>query len=173
MTTSKDMITIGGIAKLLNENGSWTGETHLQKTAYIAKTVLDVPLSAEFILYKHGPYSFDLNKNIGHMLARGILSASQIPGYGPSLKVDEPMWIALNDAADNYFARIRDKVEKVCHALARKNVSQLERVSTAIFVMKNFSELNDSERAEKLTKLKPHISVDAANEAIKEANSLF
>lgn len=72
MTTSKDMILLGGIASLLKKHGSWTGETHLQKTAYVTKAVLGIPLSASFILYKHGPYSFDLNKSIAHMLVDRI-----------------------------------------------------------------------------------------------------
>ena len=45
----------------LQENGSWCGETHVQKCAYFLEDLLGVPVGCEFVLYKHGPYSFDLH----------------------------------------------------------------------------------------------------------------
>ena len=35
MTTTQEMVLIGLIVKDLADNGSWCGETHIQKTAYI------------------------------------------------------------------------------------------------------------------------------------------
>ncbi len=158
MTTSKDMIIIGGVVKTLCEHNSWSSETHVQKTLYIAKHVRNVPLTAEFLLYKHGPYSFELNKSISHMLARNILRSTQNAGFGPSLDLNRPMWEALDSAAGGYFAQHRDKIEFVCQYLANRNVSELERISTAIFVDINFPQLNSNSKVRKLTELKPHIS---------------
>jgi hypothetical protein len=61
MTISADYALVGAIIKELADAGSWCGETHIQKTAYVAKELLGVPIAASFILYKHGPYSFDLS----------------------------------------------------------------------------------------------------------------
>ena len=48
------------LTERLRANKSWAGETHLQKATYILKRVLGVPVEFDFILYKHGPFSFDL-----------------------------------------------------------------------------------------------------------------
>ena len=48
----------------LKDRGSWCGDTHIQKTTYFLQELLKVPLGFEFILYKHGPYSFDLEDEI-------------------------------------------------------------------------------------------------------------
>jgi uncharacterized protein YwgA len=44
----------------LRNGGSWCGETHVQKATFFLQELLNVPLSLDFILYKHGPFSFDL-----------------------------------------------------------------------------------------------------------------
>lgn len=46
-----------GLARRLDEHGSWSGETHLQKAAYLLHELLDVQFGFDFILYKHGPFS--------------------------------------------------------------------------------------------------------------------
>jgi hypothetical protein len=50
---------IVALVEKLRENRSWAGETHLQKATYVLKRVLGVPIEFRFILYKHGPFSFD------------------------------------------------------------------------------------------------------------------
>jgi hypothetical protein len=56
---SQDAVLVG-LARRLYEQGSWTGETHIQKAAYLLHELLAVPFDFAFILYKHGPFSFDL-----------------------------------------------------------------------------------------------------------------
>lgn len=48
----------------LRAKGSWCGETHIQKATYFVQELLRVPLEFEFVLYKHGPYSFDLSDEL-------------------------------------------------------------------------------------------------------------
>ena len=58
------------ILKLLDsfkKHGSWCGETHIQKSAYCLKEIAGVPLDYEFILYKNGPFSFDLRDDLFFM----------------------------------------------------------------------------------------------------------
>ena len=56
---SQDAVLVG-LARRLYEQGSWTGETHIQKAAYLLHELRDVPFDFAFILYKHGPFSFEL-----------------------------------------------------------------------------------------------------------------
>jgi hypothetical protein len=55
------------------------------KLAYFSLDVLGVPLGFEFILYKHGPFSFDLSDEITAMRADALLQYQPRQPYGPSL----------------------------------------------------------------------------------------
>jgi hypothetical protein len=78
---------IVALTEKLREHQSWAGETHLQKAAYILRRVLGVPLEFRFILYKHGPFSFDLRDEIGWMRANRLLEWEvRSNSYGPSLR---------------------------------------------------------------------------------------
>ena len=172
MTTSREMVLIGGVAKALKDRGSWTGETHIQKTAYVAKVKRNVPFESEFVLYKHGPLSFDMSKSIVHMLSRGLLSTESNPGYGPSFEVAEPLWRALNNRLDNYYSNFGESIASISDFLAKKNVGELERIATAVYVASNFPALSVEEQARTITKLKPHIPQESALRALGEAESI-
>jgi uncharacterized protein YwgA len=110
MTTTKEYILIGGIVCSLNQNKSWSGETHIQKTAFIAKHVLLVPFESEFVLYKHGPYSFDLSSSLMKMRTQHMLEAIPQGQYGSSYELNSVLWSALNRAAGNVYDRYRTKI---------------------------------------------------------------
>ena len=70
----------------LRANGSWCGETHVQKATYFLQEVLGVPTGFEYILYKHGPYSFDLTADLTALRADFLMEFNhRSPGYGPGL----------------------------------------------------------------------------------------
>ena len=168
MTTSNEMILIGGVVKSLKSFESWCGETHIQKTCYVAKHVYAVPFESEFILYKHGPFSFDLNSAIGQMRAQRIISSTP-QTYGSTYDVDVALWGAINSASDNMFEAFRVNVEVICRVLAKKKVAELERVVTAVFVYINFFSDSVERMSHKLVELKPHISPREALLAFHEA----
>jgi hypothetical protein len=57
----------------LKKKGSWCGETHILKATYFLQELFDLPLGFEFILYKHGPFSFDLSDEFTAMRADMLL----------------------------------------------------------------------------------------------------
>jgi len=76
------------LLSLINEmkaKGSWCGETHIQKAAYFLQALMQVPMSFKFILYKHGPYSFDLSDEVTALRADRLLEYKTRLPYGPSL----------------------------------------------------------------------------------------
>src|SRR5690242_608319 len=75
-----------GLAKKLRSHGSWCGETHLQKALYILQDLSKSNFGYKYVIYKHGPYSFELNNELTAMRAANILDL-QFPrqGYGPSI----------------------------------------------------------------------------------------
>src|ERR1017187_6331592 len=73
----------------LRSAGSWTGETHMQKATYFLQHLMGVPLGFDFILYKHGPFSFDLRDELTAMRAEGFLRLEPQHPYGPTLVTEE------------------------------------------------------------------------------------
>lgn len=73
------------LADQLRHSGSWCGETHVQKATYFLQELRRVPLEFEFVLYRHGPFSFDLRDELTAMRADGFLDLSERGPYGPSL----------------------------------------------------------------------------------------
>ena len=49
----------------MSKQDSWCGETHVQKCAFFLQEGLEVPLDFEFIMYKYGPFSFELRGDFG------------------------------------------------------------------------------------------------------------
>src|SRR2546430_1994827 len=76
------------LIKRLRERGSWCGETHLQKAMLILQDMSKSNFGYKFVIYKHGPYSFDFSSELISMRAAGILEF-YFPreGYGPSIQV--------------------------------------------------------------------------------------
>lgn len=132
----------------------------------------NVPFESEFVLYKHGPFSFDLSKSIVHMRGRGLLLTEVNPGYGPSFSIKETLWRALDRTASNIFAQYEASISQICEILAPKNVAELERLATAVYVSEILPNSSKEEKARELVRLKPHILPDLAKRAFEEASLL-
>ncbi len=165
-----DYAIIGRAIEALRGAGSWCGETHIQKTLYVAKTVFGVPFSATFVLYKHGPYSFSLTGLLTSMRAdRVIKMVSQGHQYGPSFDLEDrikPVMVRYGQL----LKEANDGIERAAKFLGPKNVAELERLATAIYVWQKNGNRKESQRAEELNRLKPHISLDAALSAVTDAD---
>lgn len=172
MTTSREMVLIGGVVRSLRSRGSWTGETHIQKTAYVAKIKRNVPFESDFVLYKHGPFSFDLSKSIGHMLSRDLLSSESNGGYGPSYDLNSSLWTALNKGLKDFYADFSAQIDDIGAKFSKKNVAELERIATAVYISSKHPFDADDIRADFITKIKPHISREMAFAALKEAEQI-
>ena len=74
------------LSEAMRQRGSWTGETHIQKAMYFLQHLLQLPTGFDFILYKHGPFSFDLRATLTFMEAEDLAQwqPQRFP-YGPSL----------------------------------------------------------------------------------------
>jgi uncharacterized protein YwgA len=157
----------------MGNKGSWCGETHIQKAAYFLQKLLGVPLGHDFILYKHGPYSFDLADEITGLRADSILKFEIRPEpYGPSLAPDS----VSSFLVDNY-PKTREKYAKqvafVAAALGTNNVAELERLATALYVtLEGHAEPDAESRAACLHELKPHVSLEDAREAVRRVDEI-
>jgi uncharacterized protein YwgA len=153
----------------LRKSGSWAGETHMQKTSFFLQELLEVPLDFHFVLYKHGPFSFDLRDELTFMRAQGFFQLEPQYPYGPSLVAGakgDLLSKAFGQAVERYVAAIRFVSQK----LGAKTVAELERTATAFYISSRESRVADV--AERLTSLKPHITLPEARVAVLEAEEI-
>jgi uncharacterized protein YwgA len=161
-----------GLARRLAERGSWTGETHLQKAAYLLSELRDVDFDFDFILYKHGPFSFELRDELSHMRADGLIrSFVPDPRYGPQLLVTED-GEALERELKRMTERYGESLDWVADTLGGRGVMDLERLATAMWLTRR-EPGTVRERAEALVQVKPHISLDDAIASVEEIDSLL
>ena len=155
----------------LKNRQSWAGETHIQKTGYFLQELLHVPLECRFILYKHGPFSFDLRDTLTAMEALGLIGWEPRPApYGPSI-VPGPQSKFLGRLAQR--PRIySEQIDYVADRLAEKRVVELERLGTALYVTLG-SDASAEDRVGEIVRLKPHVSPDDAREAVEEVDRIM
>jgi len=154
------------LVEKLHKNGSWCGETHLEKVIFILQDLSKPSLGYKFILYKHGPFSFDLKDELAAMRSANVLEFMILrDGYGPSMVATEfgrrilqvnrenvETYLPINDFLSEWFAS--------------KDVKQLEKIATAYYVTQKHPRDPILARARKVNSLKPHVDVDAAEEAL-------
>lgn len=158
------------LVEKLKENGSWCGETHIQKSTYILQEMLGVGLEYNFILYKHGPFSFDLSDELGSLRADSLLNVIPQHPYGPRLLPTEE-GKNLKEKLQKTVDRYKEKIDCAAQWLGSKKVVDLEKIATAFFVTKENSNLSPQDRAEGIRFFKPHIPFEDALSAIDEVDT--
>jgi hypothetical protein len=153
----------------LKDSGSWCGETHIQKSMYILSTFSNSNLGYPFIIYKHGPFCFDLRDDLVALQSFGALKlVSTKPEYGPSLEL-ESVANKLIERNAKFLARYEKAIDYVCKNFGNKPVKYLEKISTAIFLTRSMAESTTEIRAKKMNELKPHISYVECEAAMRTA----
>ena len=157
----------------LRRKGSWCGETHMQKATLFLQDLMHVPLGLDFILYKHGPFSFDLRDELTSLRADELIKLEPQRGYGPRLATtDRSSYI--QGLYSKTLEKYDDSISFVSEKLGNRGVTDLERLATALYVtQKLIGALSIDERAAKLTALKPHIAQDEAVAAVMEIDQII
>ncbi len=164
---------ITALIRKLRCKGSWCGETHVQKATYLAQFLLGVPFAFEFVLYKHGPYSFDLSSELTAMRADEILKLEpQLYPYRPTLSPTETA-----EEIETRFAELVGKyapqLDFVGTIFGNKGVAELECLSTAYYVTRKLgNQVPLDQRAQHLHELKPHISLREALTALRATDEM-
>ena len=159
------------LANEMQRRGSWCGETHIQKGTFLLQELFESDIDYEFILYKHGPFSFDLHEDLIGMQADGLLEpVVRDVRYRPT-------FIATGDASEflTRFPRTIERNKKgmvgVAKFLGKKGIAELERLATALYI-KRQDDSDLESRAKKLIRIKPHIQLLDAREATREIDEL-
>lgn len=156
----------------LRTAGSWCGETHLQRAVYVLQELARVPLEFDFILYKHGPFSFDLRDALTGMRADYQLRhlIHPIP-YGPSL-VATDTGLKLQERFSSVINEYRKQISFVAKQLGSKSVTELERIGTALYVQRVFKPDSTEQNAQRVNELKPHVSLNLARAAAEQVDEM-
>jgi len=155
------------------ENGSWCGETHIQKVAYFLQSLMRVPIGYAFVLYKHGPYSFELHDDLTAMRANHFLDTKSRDPYGPSFQQGE-LGSLVTARFPKSIDQFKPHIDFIANQLGDKGVVELERLATAQLVTLKHAtpQASVDERARKVRKLKPHIPLSTAIEAVEYVDAL-
>jgi hypothetical protein len=159
------------LADSLRKKGSWCGETHLQKATYFLQELQKVPVGCEFVLYKHGPFSFELRDELTAMRSDGLFDLLQQWPYGPTL-VPTPKSKQLRQQYPKMLQKYEKQLNFVCSQLAKQNVSELEKLATALYIRLEKPSKSESQRAKYLHSLKPHVSLDDSLDAVQTVDSI-
>ncbi len=162
-----------GMIKSLKDNKSWCGETHIQKAMYSLKTITNTPIDYDFILYKHGAFSYDLRDELTEMRADGFLSIEINPSpYGPSLAISESGQRLYDKYRENV-SQYDPNIDFIATNLGAKGVTELERISTALYVCKKDNIFDIEECASRINELKRHVTIDLARSAASDAYKML
>ncbi|WP_178133721.1 hypothetical protein [Vineibacter terrae] len=174
MKPAQNSAVLLSLIEKMKAKGSWCGETHVQKATYIMSSLFGVPNDFEFVLYKHGPYSFELSDHLSRMRVSGLLKLQPQPyPYGPSLGFGDGAG-TLKEMYPKTVDRYSELVNFVSDVVAGKGVSQLEKLATALYVTDELGENKSvGERAKRLVEHKPHIDMQAANDAVSEIDGVM
>ncbi|MCS7166610.1 MAG: hypothetical protein RMI91_06425 [Gemmatales bacterium] len=174
MTWSEKAAILLEMIAQLQQRGSWCGHTHMQKAVYFLQELFGNFLGYRYVLYMYGPYSFDLVTDLLRLRADYLVGLDyKVPGYGPGMVITE-FGQRLRQRLKRVVERHRPVIEFVAQCLAAKNVAELERLATALYVTRTCAESTSLEqRAEKLVELKPRLTVEDALKALREVDDLL
>jgi len=167
-------VIVGDLVDRLRNNGSWCGETHIQKASFFLQEALLVSMDYDFILYKHGPFSFDLRDDLISFRADGILELEiQPPPYGPKLRTLDILDMLKSKYSD-VIKGFEKKIDFVSEKLGNKGVGELERLGTALYViLRNPERTSAEDKASLISELKPHIPFEVALQAVNDTRKII
>jgi len=164
---------LAAVDQQLAAEGSWCGETHLQKAVYFLQTLLDVPTDFDYILYKFGPFSRELRAELATMRADGFLELVPRPQpYGPTLDVTPSAQQQLVARWPKTLKRYASGLDFVAQQLGHLGVSDLERLATALWVRRELPDASRDVQALRLNEIKPHVSLTDAADALAEVEGM-
>jgi hypothetical protein len=145
----------------------------VQKATLFLQDLTRIPMGFDFILYKHGPFSFDLRDELTSLRADELIKLEPQWPYGPRIMTtDRSKYI--QGLYSKTLEKYNDSISFIAEKLGAKGVADLERLATALYVTQRAgTDASIDKRAAKLTALKPHITRDDAVAAAMEVDCII
>lgn len=169
----KDAVLLS-LIEHMESKGSRCGEAHIQKACYLLEELFEDPLGFEFVIYKHGPYSFDLSDELTAMRADNVIELrTKVRFNGPSILPAENSQLIKN-MYPKTIKKFEPVVKFISENFASYRVPILEKISTALYVTrKEDTDGSVEDRSRTVHKLEPHVTVEEACEAIKNIDLII
>jgi hypothetical protein len=138
------------------------------KLCFFLQILRRVPLSYSFSLYSYGPFDSDVLADLQTAEGLGVLSSEvhYYPGgYGYSIGKG-PQAAAIVPMAAAFVESYAEQIDWVTNTFGGFNASDLELLSTTIFVAVKEPNLRDEAIAQQVNRIKPHFSIAQINEKL-------
>ncbi|WP_457591089.1 hypothetical protein [Geoglobus sp.] len=147
----------------LNKVGSWSGNTHIQKTIELAQSLVEEDIYA-FTLHHYGPFSFELREDLDALVGAGFVK-KQTDEYGYHYTLTEKgrKYLEKNKPDEN----VRTAIARISERFGKSSTLILELISTIDYVTKKFDAKTDEEVAKIVKRLKPHFDEKTIVHGIK------
>lgn len=171
MNPAQRQAVLLALIRALKANRSWCGETHIQKTVYFLQTAMGTDLGFQYILYKYGPFSFDLNDELTALRAKLLLDVKPEEPYGSHLypSAHAERYLALYPRT---LGTHLPALEHVAALLGGKSVTELERITTMLYATRERPNATDEELIARVREIKPHITHEDARDAFQFVRAL-
>lgn len=135
---------------------SWTGRTHIQKCVFLLRELYSFDLGYEYVLYKHGPYSFELDAEIeGLRIVDALDYEIVMSEYGPRYMLG-PVAATLKEDLP---PELETAIGTVAAAFGKSHVKDLECISTLVYCRRTQPQGTPPSEIKSCVKgLKPHLS---------------
>jgi hypothetical protein len=157
----KRLATITALIK--REKSGSLGRTALMKYCYFLKELRGVPLSYHFTLYAYGPFDSDVLADLQYAESlNAVKSELEVfsSGYGYKLKPG-PKAEQVEDRARDFISRHEDDIEAVVDTFGGKSASDLEMLSTVIYVDREWASIRTPVKMKQVVsevcEVKPHL----------------
>ena len=135
---------------------------------------MNAPFEWIFVIYKFGPYSFDLAHLIGEIHSCRLVELMLQWWFQPKIKVmryGKDFYEDINELCYKY----RKQIEFVKEELGSQNLSEIELLATGLYII-SYEKVHDKtveNRSRILNHLKSHIKLNDASTFIGEVDSLI
>ncbi len=147
----------------LNRAGSWSGNTHVQKTVNLVQSVLGREIY-RFIIHHYGPYSFELKDDLERLVNSGLVERS-FDEFGYHYRVtEEGLRYLQNIGLDRKTTHV---IEKITTLFGKAPTYILELFSTVDYALTKFGDAGDDPVVKHVKKLKPHFSEAVIKRALE------
>lgn len=140
------------------------GRTAIMKLVYFLTTLRDVPLGYRFTLYAYGPFDSEVLRDVDYASSLGALSTQLVrypSGYGYSITTGSEIE-EVESLGEKFVQAHQEDIDWVTAEFADLNASELELVSTIVYINRESEDLptTEDELAQRVHDVKPHF--DAA-----------
>lgn len=169
MTNQREGAIIVSLIDALNDRGSFCGETHVQKGAFLLKELTGAPIDSLFTLYLQDLYSFQIHKLLNELRAEELVSIEP-RRMGASWRPGERYHL-LKRSYRLTIESARRQVDFVADRIARLETADLEPLATALYVSREKPSAAVEARVGSLREIKRSITETAAHTAVETVDT--